>query len=66
MFLLNYGLYLWQDLTQEQKSKENKDLWMKWMEKYEERLKKEDVVDVNEANIERVKIMNSVNPRYFW
>lgn len=52
------------DLTQEDKSKENKELWTRWLEKYEERLKKEEVTDLNKDNFDRVEIMNSVNPRF--
>uniref|UniRef100_A0A0B7A2E6 Selenoprotein O n=1 Tax=Arion vulgaris TaxID=1028688 RepID=A0A0B7A2E6_9EUPU len=55
-----------EESTEEDIHKSNKEEWNKWLDKYENRLKKEveNVDDVRELSEQRVTIMNSVNPRF--
>lgn len=52
-------------LTQEEKEKSDRKLWMEWIQKYKARLDQEcDPQNAEQINQERVRIMNSNNPRF--
>ena len=53
------------DKTEEDQRKTNEEAWDSWFKKYEERLNKEveGKTDLIQANSERVRVMNSNNPR---
>ncbi|KAJ1161850.1 hypothetical protein NDU88_002331 [Pleurodeles waltl] len=55
-----------QQITSDDLSNENKALWKEWLQKYSSRLKREQnsVNDVESLNSERVKVMDSNNPKY--
>ncbi|XP_041372040.1 protein adenylyltransferase SelO, mitochondrial-like [Gigantopelta aegis] len=54
------------DLTEAKKSENDRQIWVAWLEKYKERLKKEEdaATDVAKASTERVDCMNGANPRF--
>lgn len=54
-----------QNVTDEDKKKENQALWTEWLKTYVERLKKEadKVTDLTAANQRRKEVMNMTNPR---
>lgn len=54
-----------QNVTDEDKKKENQALWTAWLNTYVERLKKEadKVTDLTAANQRRKEVMNMTNPR---
>ncbi|XP_062605650.1 protein adenylyltransferase SelO, mitochondrial-like [Saccostrea cucullata] len=53
-------------ITEEDKKKENTDLWTSWFKTYTDRLKEEaeGVTDLEAANQKRKEVMNSTNPRF--
>ncbi|XP_076090895.1 protein adenylyltransferase SelO, mitochondrial-like [Mytilus galloprovincialis] len=55
-----------EDKTDEDQRKTNEEAWDSWLQKYEERLDKEveGKTDLIQANTERVRVMNSNNPRF--
>lgn len=55
-----------EDRTEEDQQKINNEAWSTWLQKYADRLKKEveGKTDLSAANTERVKVMNSNNPRF--
>lgn len=55
-----------QQMTSDDLSNENKAHWKEWLQKYSSRLKREQnsVIDIESLNSERVKIMDSNNPKY--
>lgn len=54
-----------QNVTDEDKKKENQAMWTAWLKTYVERLKKEadKVTDLTAANQRRKEVMNMTNPR---
>jgi len=52
-------------MTEEEKRAEDGELWNSWIEKYMTRLKSEivDCTDLEDANVRRVQVMNSNNPK---
>lgn len=52
-------------MTPEEKRTEDGTLWNAWIEKYIARLKSEivDCTDLEDANVRRVEVMNSNNPK---
>lgn len=54
-----------QNVTDEDKKKENQAMWTEWLNTYVERLKKEadKVTDLTAANQRRKEVMNMTNPR---
>lgn len=54
-----------QKITEDDKQKENKELWTTWFKSYTDRLKKEveGETDIEAANQRRKEVMNGTNPR---
>ncbi|XP_077987251.1 protein adenylyltransferase SelO, mitochondrial-like [Glandiceps talaboti] len=55
-----------ENLTEEKKKQSDSEKWMKWLQKYSDRLKleSEGLEDVDEFIQHRVDVMNSNNPKY--
>ncbi|XP_048731129.2 protein adenylyltransferase SelO, mitochondrial-like [Ostrea edulis] len=53
-------------ITEDDKQKENKELWTTWFKSYTDRLKKEveGETDIEAANQRRKEVMNGTNPRF--